>query len=273
MRYVVAILLGLAISSEASALAAGIFLEELTGQCQGTDSAKGGLPEVPEALSLDMTFSGTSGGCQMVSSLLLTASQQPSIDLQISSSGTSAGALGTGLGQIVYEFKVTGPDNTFVDINVFAAASVSGSKVSAFTTTGAWGSGAIGGLPGGGGINICSYWGPRPAACLTGPEGGADVTLDYEATVRANEIFSIILFGRASATAGFESGRSTNAEVQLVIDPTFSFVHPEDAALYTLEYSPNLTAVPLPATAPLLATGLLAGGAWVRRRRAARRVS
>lgn len=275
MRYVVTILLGLALTNEAVALSAGIFLEELSGQCQGTDSAKGVLPEIPEALSLDISFSSANGGCQMVASLLLNGSEQPSIDLQISSSGGPVTALGTGLGEIIYEFQVAGPPNTFIDINVLARASISGSK-DGLQGTGSWGSGAIGGLPGDlgttQGINLCSFWGTRPAACLTGPEGGADTTLQYQTSVRSNYIFSVILFGRASASAGFQGGgSSTNAEVQLVLDPTFSFVNPEDAAFYTLEYSPNLTAVPLPATAPMLATGLLAAGSWVRRRRAYRR--
>jgi hypothetical protein len=178
-------------------------------------------------------------------------------------------AAGTGLAQIDYQFVVNGPADTLVDVNVAAAVSITGSQDGNDAITGSWGVGQIIGLPGYGGIDTCSYWGVAPGTCQLGPEGGSEVILNYVTAVQANQVFNVRMIGRGSASSGGGYLVNKRAEIQVIVDPTFTFVNPTDAALYTMEFSPNLTAVPLPATAPLLATGLLAAGAWSRRRRAA----
>jgi hypothetical protein len=270
MMRTVALILCLMLSGAATALPLATYSESLDGQCNGTDSADGFDDSVAEVLGLDMATSHTSGNCQMVSNLLLAGFLQPTIDLQISSSAKSIdanwSAEGTGEGFISYYFQVTGPEQTFVDISVSAVISISGSRTGSASSTYSSAIGSVTGLPGGQSVYACSWFGVQ-IGCATGPEGGIEQSISYVTTVPANQSFLIEMQGTGRAQALGGAGTTESAEIQIIVDPIFSFVNSGDMALYTLEFSPNMTPVPLPATAALLPSGLLACAAWTRRRR------
>ncbi len=271
MRQLVA-LLWLAVCGSASALPVGTFQEQLGGSCNGTDRADGGNDLVPEALSLDLQLSHFSANCQMVGNILVNGSIDPAIDIQLSTSAQSHSAgiasEGWARGFVEYYFQVSGPAGQFVDVSVSAAASISGSSSGSNVITYSTGRAEIFGLPDGLDVRICGYFGQQSGLCSS--PGSSEQSISYVASVPANSPYLITMIGTAFASAsGAAGGAAEDAAIQVVLDPIFQFVNPEDAALYTLEFSPNMAPVPLPATALLLPTGLLALGARVRRRRQA----
>jgi hypothetical protein len=256
MKQMAALIMAFMVSGTAPALPLATYTEALDGQCNGTDAADGFLDTVAEGLALDMMASTPTGGCQMVSNLLMTQSTRPSIDLQIRSSAITNGAgwaaEGTGEGNITYYFQVTGPADTFVDITVAAVISISGSRAGSQGSTYSSALGSVTGLPGGQALFACSWFG-QPIGCAVGPGGGLEQAVSYSTTVQANQAHQIVMQAVGRANAGGDPN-SEQAEVQIIVDPVFGFVNPADAEFYVLEFSPNMAPVPLPATAALLPT-------------------
>lgn len=277
VRFMLMALVFLGGAVEGATLLPATFTESASGACTvaGPDSATGVSDAIPESVNVDLQFSNFTGSCQSVVQTATYGGYSPGIDLQLSGNvefiqSAAFSATGTATGRLIYKVVVSGPEGTTVNMNIAAAVSLGGTLVGTDATDWMQARGWVLGLPGAplGGIDICSYWGDPTAFCQggAGPVGGAEQSLFYQTAMVANFVYTIDMYalGRISAFAGSPDEAASSADLQVAVDPTFSFVNPEDAELYTLEFSPNL-AVPLPPVALLFPAGLLAGLGWLRR--------
>ena len=252
----------------AAPLAAATFEESAVATCFGTESQDGADDFVPEIVNVDLS----SASCQAISDVFTAGIvNDPFISLQLHADGTSASASGSA--DISYRMRVNGPSGTFVPVHVTAAFNINGTVGGRTTSPGdtiliyGEGSAVILGLPTS--LGGCTWWVFHPQlSCPNGPEGGTSGDIDQITNLYVGTEFSIIMQARAKVGVIMFQGDTLtpHSEIDLVIDPHFEFVNPDDALLYSFEFSPNMTQVPAPGAAWLFAAGLGLLGGRLRRR-------
>ncbi|MCP5145760.1 MAG: hypothetical protein H6978_13205 [Gammaproteobacteria bacterium] len=238
--------------------------ESVYGACGSTRSYFGTDDSIGELLSIDLQATFPNGHCLAAASSSVIGSTAPQIDLQGQAVG---GARVSGSGQVQYSMTIAGPVGNDVPIAVSAFISVSGSA----SGDNAYGvaRGEIIGLPipFNGNIVVCSWFGYSQPSCPFGPADGIDWDINTSTVVRSGTVYEFTLKASATAVAGTVTEGGA-ADYQIIVDPVFSFVNSADAELYSFQFSPNLTPVPLPAGCWLVASALVVLRGCTRRPRA-----
>lgn len=261
-----------ALPASANGLPLASFIESVNANCgndPGPRSAFGTSDAAAEMLSLDRQDSNANSSCLAVASAATVGGFAPQIDLLGQAGANSADGPGLGAsvsasGSIDYSLKLSGPvTGGTIAVRVQALIDISGS---ASGDANAIGRGDIV-IPGTSPVSLCSWFGfdQAPQSCQFGPANGGSLELDRLVGLWPGDTYTVSMSGRGTATVSGNDGGGA-ADFQVIVDPIFSFTNDDDAALYTLEFSPNLVPVPLPAGAWLLGSAL-AGLAGLRRRR------
>jgi hypothetical protein len=170
---------------------------------------------------------------------------------------------------IYYYMSVDGALDTLVQLAVIVQIDVNGSvdPDTSFNSTAGWGTGAVT-LFGQGAWFTTSYWNiPCPVGSPCEQDAGSSLVVREVFEFVTNSEYQISLLADVFARANisrFGGPLNSVSEVQISVDPVFEFVNPEDAALYTINFSPNI--VPEPGTGLMLMSGLTALAAHRRSR-------
>lgn len=205
-------------------------------------------------------------GSQSVFSLVQTGGTAPMIDLSTDANAFSVSgnpefrsATVDVSSNLVYSMSIDGPTDTIIPMLVTTQIDISGSALSSLNNSWAEGSGSVT-IFGVANWNTSSYWNHT---CQLGTnctqDGGSSVSDQQLFYFTTNTEYLISMVADASVFAGTlaTSGPlSAHTDVQVVVDPVFQFYDPNDAALFTLNFSANLATVPLPAAAWLFASAL-----------------
>jgi hypothetical protein len=228
------LLIVLAHGAAEAQLPSGTFDESGSASCAMVETYEGYSETTPENLSVDNSLAGTLN-CQAISSTSIYGYVRPLIDLRLHVSGTTA-ATASAQAFATYYARVNGPPG-IVRFRVTAHISILGASASANGVYGL-GRGQVD-IPLGGSASICSWWEQESILCA-GPEGGNSFDYDQLVDLTAGTTYSVGMQASASVQVLVTGGPTGLAEVQVVVDPTFEFDDPEDAATWTLEFSPNL---------------------------------
>jgi len=265
----VVLALGYTGASASSHVPAATIVEFANGAC-GAGSASGVDDSLAEYVSVDGLISNAAGSCQAVASVTTSGGFSPQIDLLGQANATvgtfPSGSEASANARIDYSLVLNGPPDQEVFVWITAYIDITGGATGAGGS--AQGRGEIIGLPipFNSSVSVCSYFGLPGPICPSGPGSGADWQIGTQTVLRTGQLYNFTLRGAGRAVAspiGMDS--SAAADFQVIVDPVFSFVNPEDAALYSFEFSPNLAAVPAPASVWLLGSALPFLG-WYRQR-------
>ena len=218
-------------------------------------------------------------GSQSVFSLVQTGGTVPMIDLSADANVTSVSgnpelrsASVDVSSNLVYSMSVDGPANSFIPLLVTTRIDISGSAETDPNASWvqAYGSVTIFGVTN---WNASSYWNNAcPIGTNCTQDAGTtliDQQLLYFST-NTEYLVSMVADTNISARITTTGGLlSAHTDAQVIVDPLFEFFDPNDAALYTINFSANLATVPVPAAAWLFGSGLLGLLAVARRKKTA----
>ena len=252
-----------AIPANANSLQPATFTESVSAGCfaPGPGAAVGTDDFAAELVSLDKQAANSTAACQAVVSAATVGGTAPQIDLLGQANATYL-TLGTSstvsaAGRIDYALTLSGPASAgTIAMRVQALLDISGS---ASENANVVARGEVVLPATSATVVLCSYFGltQPPFSCQFGIPNGDSLAVDRLVALRPNETYIVSMRANATATAtADEDVTSSAADFQVVVDPIFSFVNEEDAALYSLEFSPNLVPVPLPAGAWLFGSAL-----------------
>lgn len=221
------------------------------------DSGFGSSLESPELIELDVSWSPIDAPdgdkAQAIISLGTYGASKPLIDVQAQVSSTASGSSKvTAAADIDFWFMIMGPDTPGSTVQMSASAFID--ATGSANGFGSWGmitasiDAPIPGLR-----EIRTYWGDAPVPA-TSPPGG-DVQEDFSTLtgIIPNTSYKVAMSMSGEArTIGLPDGSSAAADFQVVVDPVFTFVNPEDEASYSIFYSAN---IPEPGSLALLVLG------------------
>jgi hypothetical protein len=212
---------------------------------------------------------------QSVGSAHQTTGPSPGLNIQVTADVVilngfpqQASAGGAVTNQIVYSMVIAGPANQLVPVRFMARAQIDGAVDSLSSSTAFASANAAVNILCYGAWQTVSRWNqPCPAFGACTQNAGSSFTVAETFDFVSGAEYLVTLYGEASngaATSRLEGPLSAHSEVGLIIDPTFAFVDPADAEIYSFTFSPNL--VPLPPTAWMLGAGLVLLGWRIRGR-------